>query len=86
MSEDLLKIDNLVVSVKDSNQRLVNHLSLTIKRCQSMALVGENGSGKTTVSKAVLGFLPDNCYIQSGRILYSSTDITRLSQIGRAHV
>ncbi|AAX50461.1 ABC transporter ATP-binding protein [Chlamydia trachomatis] len=80
MSEDLLKIDNLVVSVKDSNQRLVNHLSLTIKRCQSMALVGENGSGKTTVSKAVLGFLPDNCYIQSGRILYSSTDITRLSR------
>ncbi|CRH61063.1 oligopeptide transport system ATP-binding protein [Chlamydia trachomatis] len=45
-----------------------------------MALVGENGSGKTTVSKAVLGFLPDNCYIQSGRILYSSTDITRLSR------
>lgn len=80
MSEDLLKIDNLVVSVKDSNQRLVNHLSLTIKRCQSMALVGENGSGKTTVSKAVLRFLPDNCYIQSGRILYSSTDITRLSR------
>ncbi|AGT71588.1 peptide ABC transporter ATP-binding protein [Chlamydia trachomatis] len=80
MSEDLLKIDNLVVSVKDSNQRLVNHLSLTIKRCRSMALVGENGSGKTTVSKAVLGFLPDNCYIQSGRILYSSTDITRLSR------
>ncbi|ATW19931.1 peptide ABC transporter ATP-binding protein [Chlamydia trachomatis] len=80
MSEDLLKIDNLVVSVKDSNQRLVNHLSLTIKRCQSMALVGENGSGKTTVSKAVLGFLSDNCYIQSGRILYSSTDITRLSR------
>ncbi|AEJ77050.1 ABC transporter ATP-binding protein [Chlamydia trachomatis] len=80
MSEDLLKIDNLVVSVKNSNQRLVNHLSLTIKRCQSMALVGENGSGKTTVSKAVLGFLPDNCYIQSGRILYSSTDITRLSR------
>lgn len=80
MSEDLLKIDNLVVSVKDSNQRLVNHLSLTIERCRSMALVGENGSGKTTVSKAVLGFLPDNCYIQSGRILYSSTDITRLSR------
>lgn len=36
--------------------------------------------GETTVSKAVLGFLPDNCYIQSGRILYSSTDITRLSR------
>lgn len=80
MSKTLLKIENLVVSVKGSNQRLVNHLSLTINRRQSLALVGENGSGKTTVSKAVLGFLPDNCCIQSGQIFYSGTDITHLSR------
>ncbi|AAF73561.1 ABC transporter ATP-binding protein [Chlamydia muridarum str. Nigg] len=80
MSKTLLKIENLVVAIKESNQRLVNHLSLTIKQRQSLALVGENGSGKTTVSKAILGFLPDNCCIQSGKIFYSGTDITRLSR------
>ncbi len=54
---------------------VVHEVSLTIPRAgSSVALIGESGSGKTTVARAILGLLP----VLSGRVLFHGQDTTNL--------
>jgi peptide/nickel transport system ATP-binding protein len=41
-------------------------------------MVGESGCGKTTLSRAVLRLLPENCRIVAGNITLNGRDLTRL--------
>jgi len=59
---DVLKITDLSLSVED--KELFNGLSLDIKAGSKVAIVGENGTGKTTLFKALCGNHSD----YSGRI------------------
>lgn len=40
------------------NKKLLKNVSFTVKRCERIFIVGENGSGKSTFLKVVLGKLP----------------------------
>lgn len=42
---------------------------------QSVAVVGETGSGKTMTARAVAGLLPSNAVIESGNIFYRGVDL-----------
>lgn len=60
----LLKANNLAVEI--AGQILFENVSIEIKEQERIALIGENGIGKTTLIKALLGMLP----IQSGHVQY----------------
>lgn len=56
---DVLHIDNLAKSYGDNN--LFSNLNFDLKRGEKVALIGENGRGKTTLFKIILDNLsPDN--------------------------
>jgi ABC-type antimicrobial peptide transport system ATPase subunit len=78
----LLKIDDLVIAYRSGNteQRLVQCVSLEVRRGEVVALVGESGSGKTTTAQAILGLLADNGRIERGAIRLNGTDISGWSQ------
>ncbi|WP_348662658.1 ABC transporter ATP-binding protein [Chlamydia vaughanii] len=78
MPDTLLHIQNLTIASTNPQRVLIDNLSLTIKKQHSLALVGENGSGKTTITKAILGFLPDNCDILNGNIFFEDYDLATL--------
>ncbi len=59
----------------DSDINVIENLSFEVKPGQMVALVGRSGSGKTTISKLVLGLYPPT----DGKILVDSYDITSLS-------
>lgn len=59
----------------DSDVNTVNDISFEIQPGQTVALVGRSGSGKTTISKLLLGLYPPN----EGRILIDGYDVTTLS-------
>ncbi len=39
---------------------LVNHLSFSLSKGESLALIGETGSGKTMTALSIMGLLPGN--------------------------
>ncbi|WP_075873586.1 MULTISPECIES: peptidase domain-containing ABC transporter [unclassified Moorena] len=59
----------------ESDLNVLENLSFEVKPGQMVALVGRSGSGKTTISKLVLGLYPPT----DGKVLIDGLDITSLS-------
>lgn len=58
-AEPIVSVKNLTVTGEDG-RLLVDHLSLQLKRGETLGLVGESGSGKTLTLKSLIGLLPKN--------------------------
>lgn len=51
----MLEIKNISVKIKDSDKHIINGLSLNIKDGEVHAIMGPNGTGKSTLSKVIMG-------------------------------
>lgn len=59
----------------------VNGISFSMKKGETLALVGETGAGKTTIAKAILRILPNpQAKIKSGEIILNGEDILKKSE------
>ena len=68
--DPLLQIENLQVHY-GAAQALFG-IDLEVGRGETVALVGANGAGKTSLLKAVMGLIPPS----GGRILLDGTEVT----------
>lgn len=59
----------------ESDSNTLENISFEVQPGQTVALVGRSGSGKTTISKLVLGLYPPT----EGRILIDGYDVTHVS-------
>jgi peptide/nickel transport system ATP-binding protein len=76
-SEVILDVQGLSVSYGD--QEVVHDVSFSLDAGESLALIGESGSGKTTVARTVLRLLPPTARIGAGAIGFAGRDVTGLS-------
>ena len=74
----LLRVDGLTVAYGD--QTVVHDVSFALARGQSLALIGESGSGKTTIARTVLRLLPPEARVQAGRIQFNRQDVLELGE------
>ena len=75
----MLKVSNLS-SGYSKNEIIINDINFTLDNGNICVLIGENGSGKTTIFKTILGFLKP----KSGYIEIDGIDLTNISLNERA--
>ncbi len=77
-SKQPLKVTDLSFKYnKDSSKNIINHLNFQLNRGEKFLVVGENGVGKSTLLKLIVGLLnPDNGSIELG----NKTDIGYYAQ------
>lgn len=71
----LLEIKELSVTVKSSGLKAVDGISLSIDTGRPLLILGQSGSGKTMICRALFG-LTDRCgFNVSGQIIFNEKDI-----------
>ena len=73
----MLEVSDLNVAYRES--QVIHEVSLQVAPRESVALMGRNGMGKTTLLKALIGLLP----ARRGRIRLDGTDLTALPSYRR---
>jgi len=73
----LLEVENLSVSYVTASGtiRAVRSFSLELAAGESCALVGETGSGKSTVALALVGLLGSNARVVTGEIRFDGVSL-----------
>ncbi|NLA86470.1 MAG: ABC transporter ATP-binding protein, partial [Clostridiales bacterium] len=83
MDESLLEIRDLAVEYHTDDDVIyaVNNVNLTVKKGETVGLVGETGAGKTTIAKSILRILPAlQARIISGEVFFEGKNILKLSE------
>ncbi|MCL1834957.1 MAG: ABC transporter ATP-binding protein [Oscillospiraceae bacterium] len=83
MEENLLEIRDLAVEYHTDDDVIyaVNNIDLTVKKGETLGLVGETGAGKTTIAKSILRILPPlQAKLMSGEIIFDGQDVLKLSE------
>lgn len=78
---DLVRVAGLrVVARTDSGDEsaIVKDVSFSIPKGEVLALIGESGSGKTTIALALIGYARTGCRIAAGSIVIGDTDVRSL--------
>ncbi|WP_326910869.1 ABC transporter ATP-binding protein [Sedimentibacter sp. MB31-C6] len=73
MSSNLLNIKNLNVEYKTDEgiSHVLNNVTLSINKGETLGLVGETGAGKTTTALSIMRLLPKKTgYIKNGEIIF----------------
>ncbi|GAA3668239.1 ABC transporter ATP-binding protein [Arthrobacter ginkgonis] len=59
---------------------VVHGVDLDLRRGETLALVGQSGSGKSTIAQAAGGLLPPNGHIVAGTVRVAGTEVTGFSR------
>ena len=83
MADLLLEVEDLYVefSTRDGVARAVNGVSFTVERGQTVAILGESGSGKSVTAQAIMGILDTPpARIAGGSIRLQGTELIGLPE------
>ena len=86
LHDTVLRVDGLSVELDTPDNgwtRIVDDVSLSVRRGETVGLVGESGSGKTVTSLAIMRLLPRNARI-FGSTVINGRDLNTLSEKGVA--
>lgn len=77
-----IEIKNLKVHYTSEGRKIhaVNDVSFSLKKGETLGLVGETGAGKTTIAKSILRILPEPpAQVEGGEIFLEGEDLLKMS-------
>ena len=80
----LLEIDHLRIDAATDNGKgvpIVKDISFTVERGNVVALIGESGSGKTTIGLSTLGYTKPGLHVAGGHVRLEGEDILRMDPV-----
>jgi oligopeptide/dipeptide ABC transporter ATP-binding protein len=82
MNDTLLHVSDLEVCYRARGFSInaVSGVTVTIGSNECVALIGESGSGKSTIANAVLRVLPENATIAKGTVTFKDTNLLNLTE------
>jgi peptide/nickel transport system ATP-binding protein len=86
---NLVEIRDLKVeATTDSGRRveIIKGISLDVAEGEIVALIGESGSGKTTIALTLMGYARPGCRISGGSVSVAGKDMVRLSEKERSRI
>lgn len=69
----MIKLENVSFKYKNSNNKVLDNLSFEVNDGEIVAIVGENGSGKSTIGKLISGIIK----LKQGNITIDGLDIIK---------
>ena len=85
----LLEVDDLFVEFRTRYgvAKAINGVNLTLRQGETVAVLGESGSGKSVTAQAIMGILdtPPG-FITGGEIRYCGTDILKIPEERRREI
>ena len=78
----LLEVQNLTVEydLGKNKIRAVNDVSFNVEKGEVLGIIGESGSGKTTIASSIIRAIKPPGKIVSGRILFEGKDLLKMSE------
>ncbi|MCY1666774.1 ABC transporter ATP-binding protein [Rhizobium sp. SL86] len=86
MTKPLAEIQDLYVEARTDSGRkveIIKGVSFTIQEGEIVALIGESGSGKTTIALTLMGYTRSGCSIAKGKVLLGGEDLVAMSERDR---
>ena len=80
MADEILRVEDLSLVYRNGSDetRVLNNVSFSMKKGETLGIVGESGCGKSTLAKAINRVLPSAAEITGGKVLYNGNDLLKL--------
>jgi len=81
VSDTLLEVKNLKTrfTTDDGSFLAVDDVSFTVKKGQTLGIVGESGCGKSVTSLSIMGLIQSPGKIEAGQVNYNGQDLLKAS-------
>lgn len=77
---DVRNVSIVADQADGGTQTLVNDVSLSVRRGEILGLLGESGSGKSMLAKAILGLMPPGVRVAGGSVVLSGNLLSGRSE------
>jgi oligopeptide/dipeptide ABC transporter ATP-binding protein len=84
MSEAILRVEGLNIEYQGGAQPAARDVAFEIDRGEIFGLVGETGSGKSTILRSIVGLLHEKARVINGSIRVAGHEVTGLDQAALA--
>ena len=86
MSNVMIEVKGLRIvagNASEGTTEIVKGVDFSVKQGEVLALIGESGSGKTTIALSLLGYTRQGCSFAGGSVRVGGTDVLTLDEAGR---
>ena len=86
---EILRVENLIIEGRTGENEyapIVNDVSFAVEPGEVVALIGESGSGKTTISLSALGYTKPGCRFAGGSVFLDGEDVITMDPVRRRDI